>query len=185
MDEAILVLDMTRDSVDEKARSVELRRKTLPRVKDFLAWGRKTGRPVIFVCSARRPTDKWFLGLWEKANMIDTPGAEPIAELFVRGDLTVRKRRYDGFYGSDLEVTLREMDVNSLILIGWSTQLAVLTTAVAAWQRAFRTTVVSDLCVAHKVGNHSIEQFQEWSLDYMAAFAQSKIVTSKQLMETA
>ena len=49
MKEAILVLDMTRDSIAPEARAVEKRRAILAPTAKFLAWGRRTGRPVVFV----------------------------------------------------------------------------------------------------------------------------------------
>ena len=184
MSEAILVLDMTRDSIAPEARAVEKRRALLPRTAQFLAWGRASGRPVVFVCSARRRTDKWFLKFWELANEIWKPGQDPIAEIYEREkDTVVHKRRYSGFFASDLELTLRELDAGALQLIGWSTSLAVATTAIDAWQCGFPTTVVSDLTVAHAWGGHSVEQNQKWSLDYIAAMAKSKIARSDELMK--
>jgi nicotinamidase-related amidase len=94
----------------------------------------------------------------------------------------VHKRRYSGFFHSDLELTLRELGVDALQLIGWSTSLAVATTAVDAWQLGFPTTVVSDLTVAHAWGGHSVEENQQWSLDFIAAMAKSRIATSDELM---
>jgi nicotinamidase-related amidase len=181
MREAVLVLDMTRDSIAPEARSVEMRRAILPRTKAYLAWARRKGMPAVFVCSARRRTDKWFLKHWELANEIWQPGQEPIPELFEK-DTVVHKRRYSGFFASDLEITLREMGVEALQLIGWSTSLAVATTAIDAWQAGFPTTVVSDLTIAHAWGGHSVEENQKWSLDYIAAMAKSKIVRSEDLM---
>jgi nicotinamidase-related amidase len=184
MKEAIVVLDMTRDSIAPEARAVEKRRALLPRTAEFLAWGRRTGRPVVFVCSARRRTDKWFLKYWELANEIWTPGQEPISELYEREqDLIVHKRRYSGFFGSDLELTLRELDVQSLLLIGWSTSLAVATTAIDGWQLGYPTTVVTDLTVSHAWGGHSVEETQKWSLDFIVAMAKSKLATTAELMQ--
>ena len=183
MREAVLVLDMTRDSIAPEARAVELRRAILPQVKSYLSWARGNGMPVVFVCSARRRTDKWFLKFWELANEIWKSGQEPIPEIFESKDTIVHKRRYSGFFGSDLEITLRELDVASLQLIGWSTSLAVATTAIDAWQLGFPTTVVSDLTVAHAWGGHTVEENQKWSLDYIAAMAKSRIVRSEELMQ--
>jgi nicotinamidase-related amidase len=183
MREAVLVLDMTRDSIAPEARAVELRRAVLPRAEKYLARARGKGMPVVHVCSARRRTDKWFLQFWELANEIWQSGQQPIAELFQAGDTIVHKRRYSGFFASDLELTLRELDVGSLQLIGWSTSLAIATTAIDAWQCGFPTTVVSDLTVAHAWGGHSVEENQKWSLDYIAAMAKSKIVRSEELMK--
>ena len=183
MSEAVLVLDMTNDSIAPTARAVELRRKILPRTGEFLAWARRSGRPVVHICSARRKTDKWFLKYWELVNVIWTSGQEPIPELHDKEkDTIVHKRRYSGFFGSDLDLTLRELDVDSLMLIGWSTSLAVLTTATDAWQLGYPTTIISDLTVAHSWGDRSIEENQKWSLDFMKAFAMSRLATSDELM---
>jgi nicotinamidase-related amidase len=181
--EAVVVLDMTRDSIAPEARAVEMRKSILARTKAYLAWARGKGMPVVFVCSARRRTDKWFLKFWELANEIWTPGQQPIPELFEAGDTIVHKRRYSGFFGSDLEITLRELDVDALQLIGWSTSLAVATTANDAWQLGFPTTEVSDLCIAHAWGGHTVEENQKWSLDDIAAMAKSRIVSSQELMQ--
>jgi nicotinamidase-related amidase len=184
MKEAILVLDMTRDSIAPEARAVEKRRAILPRTAEFLAWGRRTGRPVVFVCSARRRTDKWFLKYWELANEIWQPGQEPIPELFdAKADLIVHKRRYSGFFASDLDTTLRELDVTSLLLIGWSTSLAVATTAVDGWQLGYETTVAHDLTIAHAWGGHSVDESQKWSLQFIEAMAKSKLATTAELMK--
>jgi nicotinamidase-related amidase len=182
--EAIVVLDMTRDSIAPEARAVEKRKAILPKTKQFLEWARKSGRPVVFVCSARRKTDKWFLKFWELANEIWKPGQEPIPELYdAQKDSIVHKRRYSGFYASDLELTLRELGATSLVMFGWSTSLAVATTAIDGWQAGFPTTVVSDLCISHAWGGHSVEETHEWSLKFIEAMAKSKIATSAELMK--
>lgn len=181
--EAILVLDMTRDSVAPEARAVDKRKAVLPRAAEFLAWGRRTGRPVVFVCSARRRTDRWFLKHWELANEIWQPGQEPIPELYdAKQDHIVHKRRYSGFFDSDLDLTLRELEVKSLLLLGWSTSLAVATTAVDGWQLGYPTTVVSDLCISHAWGGHTVEDTQQWSLEFIAAMAKSRVATTAELM---
>jgi nicotinamidase-related amidase len=183
VNEAVLVLDMTRDSIAPEARAVEKRRAILPQTAAYLRWARGKGMPVVFVCSARRRTDKWFLKFWELANEIWTPGQEPIPELFERAkDTVVHKRRYSAFFASDLELTLRELGVDALQLIGWSTSLAVATSAVDAWQLGFPTTVVSDLTVAHAWGGRTVEETQMWSLEFIAAMAKSNIVLSDELM---
>ena len=184
MREAVLVLDMSRDSIAPEARAVEMRRAILPRTAAYLSWARGKGMPVVFVCSARRRTDKWFLKFWELANEIWKPGQEPIPDIFEREkDTVVHKRRYSAFFASDLEITLRELDVDSLQLIGWSTSLAVATTAIDAWQLGFPTTVVSDLTIAHAWGGHTVEETQKWSLEFIAAMAKSRIARSDELMQ--
>jgi len=184
MSEAVLVLDMTKDSIAPEARAVDKRRAILPRTAAYLAWARKQGMPIVFICSARRRTDKWFLKFWELANEIWTPGQEPIPDLFdARTDIIVHKRRYSAFFGSDLDLTLRELGVDALQLIGWSTSLAVATTALDAWQLGYPTTVVSDLTIAHAWGGHTVEENQKWSLEFIAAMAKSRIALADELMQ--
>ncbi|MGQ0656199.1 MAG: cysteine hydrolase family protein [Betaproteobacteria bacterium] len=184
MSEAVIVLDMTRDSIAPEARAVDKRRAILPRVAAYLSWARRKAMPVVHICSARRRTDKWFLKHWELANEIWQPGQQPIPELYDEAkDTIVHKRRYSAFFDSDLDLTLRELDVDALQLIGWSTSLAVATTAIDAWQLGYPTMVVSDLTIAHAWGGHSVEETQQWSLDYIAAMAKSRIVRSEELMK--
>jgi len=183
MKDAVLVLDMTNDSIAQGARSLEQRKKILGQTAAFLAWARGKGRPVIHICSSRRKTDKWFLKYWEAVNMVGTSGQAPIPQLYdAATDAIVHKRRYSAFFASDLDVTLRELDVAALTLLGWSTSLAVLSTALDAWQLGYPTTIVSDLTVAHAWANRSMEENQQWSLDFMKAFAMSTITSSAELM---
>jgi len=182
--EAILVLDMTRDSIAPEARAADKRRAILPQVRLFLDWARKSGRPVVFVCSARRRTDKWFLKHWELANEIWKPGGEPIAELYdAQKDTIVHKRRYSGFFDTDLDLTLRELGAASLVMLGWSTSLAVATTAIDGWQLGYPSTVLSDLCISHAWGGHSVEDTHRWSLQFIEAMAKSRIATAADLMK--
>jgi nicotinamidase-related amidase len=183
MREAVVVLDMTNDSIAPEARALERRKAILPQTEKFLAWARKNGKPVVHICSARRETDKWFRKHWEFVNRIWEPGQLPIPALYdAKQDVIVHKRRYSAFFASDLDLTLRELDADSLVLLGWSTSLAVLSTALDAWQHAYATTVLSDLTVAHAWGNRDVDQNQQWSLDFMKAFAFSRIATSGELM---
>ena len=175
---------MTRDSIAPEARAVDKRKAILPQVRAFLEWGRQSGRPVVFVCSARRRTDKWFLKHWELANEIWKPGGEPIPELYdATRDTIVHKRRYSGFFDSDLDLTLRELGATSLVLFGWSTSLAVATTAIDAWQRGYPSTVVGDLCISHAWGGHTVEETHQWSLQFIEAMAKSRIATAADLMK--
>lgn len=180
--QAVLVMDMTNDSIMPEARAVDLRLKMVPQAVKFLDWARKSGRPVLHVDSARRATDKWFLKYWEFANKIFSRGQQPIPSLLDETDAVVHKRRYSGFFESDLDLTLREMGVQSVIIIGYSTSLAVMTTAFDAWQNGYETTVLSDLTIAHAWGGRSVEDNQQWSLDAIKAFAMARIATSDELI---
>ena len=61
-------------------------------------------------------------------------------------DLTVIKRRVSAFTGSDLEVILRSLNVQHLVLTGIATGGVVLATLIEAADKDYRLTVLSDCC---------------------------------------
>jgi len=157
----------------------------LPALEQLLAAARDGGRLVVH---ARESHYRGLADLEGRKLPPHCVVGESDAEFFagfepVNDEVELRKRRYSAFFASDLEITLRELEVDSLQLIGWSTSLAVATTAIDAWQLGFPTTVVSDLTIAHAWGGHTVDENQEWSLDYISAMAKSRIVRSDDLMK--
>ncbi len=63
------------------------------------------------------------------------------------GDFQVYKRRYSAFFGTDLDLTLRELGVTELELVGVCTQICVLYTAADARMLNYNITVRKE-CVA-------------------------------------
>jgi nicotinamidase-related amidase len=61
-------------------------------------------------------------------------------------DIVVTKRRVGAFSGSDLDVVLRALQVDGLVLAGISTSGVVLSTLRAAADLDFRCTVLADCC---------------------------------------
>lgn len=62
------------------------------------------------------------------------------------GDIVVTKRRVSAFSGSDLDVVLRALQVDGLVLTGIATSGVVLSTLRAAADMDFRCTVITDCC---------------------------------------
>lgn len=62
------------------------------------------------------------------------------------GDITVTKRRVSAFSGSDLDVVLRALDVDSLVLTGIATSGVVLSTVRQSADLDYRLTVLRDAC---------------------------------------
>jgi len=62
-------------------------------------------------------------------------------------DYFVLKPRHSGFYSTSLDVLLKQMGVNRLIITGFSTEICVIYTANDAYMRGFEIVVPED-CVA-------------------------------------
>jgi len=71
------------------------------------------------------------------------------------GDYFISKRRYSCFFGTDLEILLRGLKVNMLILAGELTDVCVHYTFVDAHQRDYRIKVLEDC-----VGGSTIERHE-------------------------
>jgi len=71
----------------------------------------------------------------------------------VDGDMVIdNKKRLSAFYGTDLEILLRVLKIETLVVVGVNTNTCVLCTAFEAANRDFTTVVVSD-CVTSLYGD--------------------------------
>lgn len=62
------------------------------------------------------------------------------------GELIVTKRRISSFTGSDLEVVLRSLGIQHIVLSGISTSGVVLSTTREAADKDYKITIISDCC---------------------------------------
>lgn len=112
--------------------------------------------PAIFVRVAFRPgypevtAGSSFGGRAAAAGdtmLLDSPATQIVERLAPRPDeFVVVKKRISAFAGSDLEVLLRGLGVDSLVLGGIATSGVVLSTVRQAADLDLRLTVLSDAC---------------------------------------
>ncbi len=85
-------------------------------------------------------------------NLEGMPGTQIIPELLQPSDYVIsNKKRLDCFYGTDLEILLRVLGTETVVLTGINTNTCVLNTAFTACNRDFQVVVISD-CVASMYG---------------------------------
>lgn len=72
------------------------------------------------------------------------------------GDVVVTNHRVSSFAGSDLEMILRAMDTESIIMFGIATSGVVLSTLVEACDADYRVVVIGDCCVDLDEELHSV-----------------------------
>lgn len=145
---AWLVIDLLNDFVQPGAPlEVPGARDVVSRLAGRLAEARRRGAPVIYVCDAHQEQDPEFT-VWPRHAVRGTRGAQVVdAVAPTPGDRVVLKATYSGFYGTELEPTLRGLGVRELIVTGVCTEICVLYTAVDALMRGYQVTVPPD-CVA-------------------------------------
>lgn len=120
----------------------------------------KLGVHVIYVNDNHRPNQ--YDSEFDKrpVHCIDgTWGAEVVEELKPEeNDLIVKKRRYSSFYQTDLELLLRERNIDTIIITGVMTNICVRSTAHDGFFKGYNVIVPSDACAA------SCEREQESTL---------------------
>jgi nicotinamidase-related amidase len=152
---ALLVIDMQYDFVEPGAPTYNLGAEdTVPRIAAAIAHMKAAGLPVIWTIEAHRPggidggLENSDDCVFAAHTVEGTRGCEIVAELAPGpDDLVVRKRRYNCFLGTELELLLKAQEVDTLLLVGVSSDVCVHWTAGEAFQRDYRVRVLED-CVA-------------------------------------
>lgn len=138
---------------------------------------RAAGVPVVFVDDAHIPGLDRELELWGEHGIVDTEDAQPAAALEpCASDCIIPKRRYDGFFQTDLDLTLRELGVDTLIVVGADTNICVLQTLAGAYFRGYKTIVAADATATFLIGT------QEYALDYFSRCYDSRVVDTTRVL---
>lgn len=138
---------------------------------------RAAGVPVIFADDAHVPGLDRELELWGDHGIAGTEDAKPAAAFEVgEGDYVIPKRRYDAFFQTDLDLTLRELGVDMLIVVGADTNICVLQTLAGAYFRAYKTIVAADATATFLIGT------QEYGLEYFSRCYDSRVVDTARVL---
>jgi ureidoacrylate peracid hydrolase len=150
---ALIVVDMQNDFLAEGAPlEVEAGRAVIPQLKRTIDFCREREIPVIYTAHVHR-RDGSDMGLFKfnaaiaggNALSEGEPGAAIYPEIAPRpGELVIKKHRFSGFYGTDLEVVLRGLGVDTVIICGVTTENCCHATARDAMFRDFKVIVLSD-----------------------------------------
>jgi len=153
---ALLIIDMLNDFIRENGKLYigDSGGKIISPIQKELEKFRKEKKPVFYICDYHRPDDKEF-NLFPPHCLSGTEGANIIEELKPsKNDFIIHKRRYSGFFQTDLDISLREEEIIELELVGVCTNICVLYTAVSARMLDYRVTVLKDAVASFDQGAH-------------------------------
>ncbi len=143
MTRTLLVVDCLNDFLDlgGSLNCGTAGRTVLPAIAGEIEAARRQGMDVLYACDAHRPDDAEF-ELYPPHCVEGTWGAEIVPELAPQpGDRIVRKRRFSAFFGTDLDLVLRETGSQELRIVGVCTNICVLYTTADARMRGYGVTV--------------------------------------------
>ena len=187
---ALIVIDIQAETFYDRADEAI---PTMPDYADRMLKARPTidkarerNIPVIFIQEVHRPNLVDFgreLDGSEDIHCIETdPGTDIAVEEmgFHPNDYLIKKRRYSAFFGTDLEILLRGLKIDTLLLCGGLTDVCVHYTFVDGHQSNYFCRVIED-CVAG-----SSEEAHEASLramEYLQSGARCSLENVLEAME--
>ncbi len=135
-------------------------KKMLPNAKRVLDVFRAKHLPVIQVKEVHRKDHVDFgreLDGSEGVHLLENDPHTDYAKLTypIEGEYLITKRRYSAFFGTDLEILLKGLKIDTLYLIGCYTDVCIHYTAVDAHQHDYRLKVVTDACGGSSVEAHN------------------------------
>lgn len=196
---AVVAIDMHRGHLDPEVAtlpvSVEIAKSVIDNTVELLNFSRFHGIPVIHVVLTLRDipglgAENMFNPFWkavQETNISLTVGVKGnvgahnvqgsvqcaiIPELYdpAKDWVIDNKKRFSAFYGTDLEILLRTLGVDTLVLIGINTNTCVQCSTFEATNRDFKSIVITE-CVnssygedLHILGLQNIQRCLGWVL---------------------
>ena len=127
---ALIIVDMLNDFIDPRGALFcgDTAPRIVPFIEERLERQRRCAEPVIFLRDAHDPDDAEF-AKFPPHCIADTWGSEIITPLAPReGEVVIPKKRYSGFYGTDLGHRLREVGATAAEVVGVCTSICVMDT---------------------------------------------------------
>lgn len=167
---ALIAIDFINEIVDPKGKlsgrgyaDFLERHGTLDRVGRLLACARTAGLPICHVRVGfsedyrEQPEHSPLFGPARK-NQVFRMGTWN-TEFHARarpdpGETVVQKHRVSAFYGTALDLILRNLRIGETLIAGVATDLAVQSAAREAHDRGYRVTIVSDCCASANDRDH-------------------------------
>lgn len=152
---ALLVIDVQQGTLERVVDGRGIDPQYVNRVQQAIDAARSASFAVVYARVAFRPgapeanpNNRMVYGMARSgARMMNAPDSQihpAIAPL--PDDIIVTKSRPSAFSSTDLDLILRSLNIGHLVLTGVATRMGVLATFLAAADRDYRLTVLSDGC---------------------------------------
>ncbi len=170
---ALLVIDMQNDFLHEEGKARQEGSRDLgpmlemvPRQSQLIEAARAAGVPVIFILQTTLTKQASSSDVWIEARtrarysghdmcLDGSWGQEVISELNpASDDHFVKKYRYSGFVGTNLDLLLRSLNRRTVICAGTSTNVCVEVTAWDAFHHEYYAIYAADACASWDMKLH-------------------------------
>ncbi len=160
MHSALVIIDMQQDFFKKDELTVQ-KDFLIKNINQLVAHFRDKSLPIIWLRQTMK-ADLSDAPLGPKntgtAFVVEgTPGSQLLPGLdFLSSDIEIIKKRYSGFYQTNLEDTLKSLSVDTLVVSGINSHACVRVTVVDAYQRDFDVIVAQDCVASWDPPHHAI-----------------------------
>ena len=172
---AVIVIDMLNDFVTGPIASPRVNH-IIPEIKALCEKARAKGIPVIYANDSHTAEiDKEFK-VWGPHAVEGTPGAQIIDELKPEAcDYIVPKKTYSAFFNTTLELLLRELGADTVVITGWQADCCCRHTSADAFFRGF------NIVVPKETTDTTTEEGYQGGLEYIKNIYGATICSVKDL----
>jgi nicotinamidase/pyrazinamidase len=140
----------------------------VPGIRDYLGRQLGAGARAVFLADTHTADDPEFKVF--PPHCVEGSGEEEIVDElreFADRSIVVRKRRYSGFFGTDLERILVELGPNCVEVVGVCTDICVLHTVADLRNRDYQVAVHGALVATYDAPGHPGDEVDRWALAHM------------------
>lgn len=140
----------------------------IPAIRQVAEQRLETGDELIFLADTHDPDDREF-EIFPVHCVRGTPEADVVPELqpLLRDGTLIRKRRYSGFFETDLEGRLMIARPGRVTVVGVCTDICVLHTTADLRNRDYHVVVPARAVATFDAPGHAADQVQAWSLAHL------------------
>jgi nicotinamidase-related amidase len=174
---ALILIDVINDMEFESG--AQLLENALPAARKLATLKRRAHRANVPVIYVNDNFGKWRSDFRQQLGHVLEEGVrgEEVAELLRpdEDDYFVLKAKHSGFYHTQLDLLLEYLEVKTVVLAGFTTDICVLFTAADAYMRDLHVIIPEDCSAAPSVENH------EYALEHMSRVLDARVVMSEDI----
>lgn len=167
---AVIIVDVLNDFVEGLVGSPHAVTVIEPCQK-LIAAARKHDVPVIYTNDAHIDNDG-ELSIWGPHAMKGSQGAQVYDAVAPQNnDIVIEKHNYSGFFKTELDSVLRDLEVDSLVVAGLYSNICCRLTCIDAFQHGYKVTIAREAMTSFD------ESAYESDLEYLKVVAGAEAVS--------
>jgi len=141
----------------------------IPRIRAAIDDRHRAGDQLIFLADTHEPDDQEF-EVFPVHCVRGTAESEVVDELrpFLDAGRLIRKRRYSGFFETELDAILKALNPDRVTVVGVCTDICVLHTVADLRNRDYRVFVPADAVETFDAPNHEGDGVQRFALAHLS-----------------